>query len=153
MIRRSSAPVGGDEAGFVGGAEGLLFGLLLFVAGTLLVGNAWGVVDAKLAADDASRQAARTYVEAADAGTASAGATAAAEEALSAWGRDPGRATVAVGGAPFGRCSRVTVTVTYRAPLVQLPLLGSPGSAEVVRASHSELVDPYRSGLGGVPAC
>lgn len=143
----------GDEAGFVGGAEGLLFGVLLFVVGTLMVGNAWSVVDTKMALDAASREATRTYVEAPSASAAAAGARQAAADTLAGYGRDPGRSTVSVGGAPFGRCVRVTVTIAYRAPLVLLPGLGGRGSAEVVRGQHSEVVDPYRSGLPGTAAC
>lgn len=141
------------EAGFAGGAEGLLFGLLVFVVGTLLVGNAWAVVDTKVALDAASREATRTYVEAPDAITAVAHARQAAVSTLQGYSRDPGRGSVVISGAPFGRCVRVTITVSYRAPLVQLPLVGVRGSAETVSAQHSEVVDPYRNGLPGVSAC
>jgi hypothetical protein len=48
-----------DEGGAVGGLEVLPFGLLIFVVGILLVVNAWAVVDAKLAAEAAAREAAR----------------------------------------------------------------------------------------------
>ena len=61
---------GAGEAGFAGGLEGLLFGLLLFVVGTLLVATAWGAVDTKFAVDAAARQAVRTYVEAPDSAAA-----------------------------------------------------------------------------------
>ncbi len=44
----------------------LPFGVLIFVVGALLVTNAWGVVDAEIAADAAAREAVRTYVEAPD---------------------------------------------------------------------------------------
>src|SRR5690606_2186473 len=42
------------ERGQVAGIEALPFGLLIFVAGTLLVVNIWGVVDTKFAADTAA---------------------------------------------------------------------------------------------------
>src|SRR4029077_5031445 len=42
---RLVSPAG--EQGFVGGFEGLLFGLLIFVAGTLLATHAWAVIDTK----------------------------------------------------------------------------------------------------------
>lgn len=141
----------GDD-GFAGGAEGLLFGSLLFVVGTLLAGNAWAVVDAKLAADAASREAARAYVEAPSAVSAEADAVSAARAAIAGYGRTPARASTAVGGAPFGRCARITVTVAYAVPLVALPGIAA-GRAEVVHAAHSEIVDPYRSGLAGVATC
>ena len=143
-----------DEAGFVGGFEGLLFGLLLFVVGTMLVANAWAVIDTKAAADDAARQAARTYVEAPSEVLAADDAQQAAGNALMGFGRDPSRAGVSVtAGGGFGRCQRITVTVTYPSPLLELPWIGRVGSAERVRASHSELVDPYRTGLPGTATC
>lgn len=142
-----------DESGFAGGAEGLVFGLVLFAVGTLLVGNAWAVVDTKLAADEAARQAARSYVEASDAATATGAADQSADAALAGYGRTPSRATLSFQQTTFGRCQRVTVTVHYRAPLVDLPLIGNQGGAEAVQATHSELIDPYRSGLPGTATC
>ena len=48
------------EQGFVAGGEVLPFGVLIFVLGTLLLVNAWAVIDAKFAVSSASREAART---------------------------------------------------------------------------------------------
>jgi hypothetical protein len=53
----------------------------------------------------------------------------------------------------FARCSRVTISVTYPAPLVELPFVGRLGSGVSVRSEHSELVDPFRSGLPGTALC
>lgn len=141
------------EEGFVGGFEGLLFGLLLFVVGTLLVANAWGVVDTKSAAVEAARQAARTYVESPNATVGEIAARQAAIASLAGYGRDPALARVSFGAQPFARCQRITVSVSYPAPVVMLPFLGRVGRAESVRADHSELIDPYRSGLPGTAAC
>jgi hypothetical protein len=141
------------DAGFVGGFEGLLFGLLLFVVGTLLVGYAWAVVDTKAAAEDAARQAARSYVEAPSAAAAASSAEQAAALSLSGNGRDPARAVVTLAAGSFGRCRRITMSVSYPAPLLDLPFAGRLGSAQTVRAEHSELVDPFRSGLPGTAAC
>jgi hypothetical protein len=141
------------EDGFVGGFEGLVFGLLLFVVGTLLIAYAWAVVDTKTATGEAARQAVRTYVEAPDATLAAAGAVQAAMAALSGYGRDPGRATVSVVGGRFARCSRVTIAVSYPAPLFELPFVGDLGRGPSVRSEHSELVDPFRTGLAGVSTC
>jgi hypothetical protein len=143
----------GDESGFAGGADGLVFGLLIFVVGTLLAGNAWAVVDTKLAADAAARQAVRIYVEAPNASQAALSAQQGADDALASYGRAPSKASLSVISSAFGRCSRVTIEVHYRAPLVELPIVGRVGLAESVSAQHSELVDPYRSGLPGTAAC
>ena len=141
------------EAGFVGGFEGLLFGLLLFVAGTLLIGYAWAVVDTKSAAEEAARQAARTYVQAPSPAFAASSAQQAADAALAGYGRDPARAAVTLVAGSFVRCQRITISVAYPAPLLLLPFVGRVGSGTIVRAEQSELVDPYRSGLPGTAAC
>jgi hypothetical protein len=142
----------GDD-GFAGGFEGLLFGVLLFVVGTLLIGYAWGVVDTKAATEQAARQAVRTYVEAPDASAAADDARQAADSALSGYGRNPAGAAMDLVSGSFARCARVTIAVTYPAPLVELPVLGRLGQAQKVRSQHSELVDPFRSGLGGSSGC
>jgi len=143
-----------NEAGQVGGLEGLTFGVLVFVFGTLVVANAWGVVDAKMAATAAAREAARTYVEAASARDAGADAEDAGYDAIIAHGRRRERALVErVDGGAFARCERVTIQVTYRVPLIAVPLLGQAGDGLTVTARHAEVVDPYRSGLDGRAAC
>jgi hypothetical protein len=131
----------------------LIFGLLLFVVGTLLAANAWAVVDTKAAAVEAARQAARTYVEAPDAAAADGAAQGAADNALAGYGRDPARAHMSVVSGSFGRCQRITVAVSYPAPLLVLPFLGRIGTGHTVQARHSELIDPYRSGLRGTAVC
>jgi hypothetical protein len=151
--RRASGRPAPPEEGFVGGFAGLIFGLLLFVVGTLLAANAWAVVDTKAAAVEAARQAARTYVEAPDAVAATSAAQGAAASALSGYGRNPARATMSVVSGSFGRCQRITVAVSYPAPLLVLPFLGRIGTGHAVQARHSELVDPYRSGLTGTALC
>lgn len=142
-----------DERGQVGGIEGLVFGVLVFVFGTLLVANAWGVIDAKLAATSAAREAARTYVEAASEADAGLAAVEAAQRAITAHGRRWDRTVVRRVGGAFVRCEQVTIEVTYRVPLVAVPLLGQTGDGLTVSARHAEVVDPYRSGLAGAAGC
>lgn len=139
------------DGGQVGGIEALPFGLLLFVVGTLLIANAWAVVDAKFATDAAARQAARTFVEGTDPTAARSAAEAAALAAIAGHGRDPARAAVsAVDDPELVRCQRATFEVTYEVPALSLPLIGGYGTAPFrVRSTHSELVDPFRSGLTG----
>jgi len=165
-----ASPRGRGDQGQVGGIEALPFGLLVFVVGALLVANAWAVVDAKFAVDAAARQATRAYVEAeVDGAGGDPGGARAAEEAaveaglaaLTAHGRDPGAATVGltaletVGGqSGFTRCARATFTASYEVPALTLPWIGGFGNGIDVTSSHSELVDPYRSGVpGSAEAC
>ena len=139
------------DAGQVGGIEALPFGLLTFVVGSLLIANAWAVVDAKFATDAAARQAVRTFVEGEDLATAEDDAVAAGLASIEGHGRDPDRATVApVGEATLTRCQRVTFEVVYEVPALALPFIGGYGTAPFrVRSTHSELVDPFRSGVPG----
>lgn len=143
----------GDDSGFVGGLEGMIFGSLIFVAGTLLVANAWGVVDTKLAAATAARDATRTYVVGANAATAWSSAEATAGDALAGYGRSPIKGRVQLLSGSLTRCARVTIEVTYPAPALDLPFVGRVGHAETVTARSSQLVDPYRSGLPGTATC
>lgn len=137
----------------MGGIEGLVFGVLVFVFGTLLVANAWGVIDAKLAATSAAREAARTYVEAPSEDIARATAREAALEAIRAHGRRVERADPRLVEGRFGRCERITIEVRYEVPLIAIPLFGQAGRGITVTSRHSEVVDPYRSGLAGAAAC
>jgi len=139
------------DSGQVGGIEALPFGVLIFVLGTLLIANAWAVVDAKFATDAAARQAARTFVEGVDADVALADAQAAGRAAVAAHGRDADRVIVqAVGTLVLARCERATFEAVYEVPALSIPLIGGYGRAPFrVRSTHSELVDPFRSGLPG----
>jgi hypothetical protein len=135
----------------VGGIEALPFGQLIFVVGALLIANAWAVVDAKFATDGAAREAVRSFVEASDGDRALEDARAAGLAAIDAHGRDPERAEVGpVGAATLERCARVTFEVVYEVPALSLPFIGGFGNAPFeVRSTHSELVDPFRSGVPG----
>jgi hypothetical protein len=131
-----------DEAGFVGGLWGWIFGLLIFVAGTLLVARTW-----------AARQAARTYVQAPNGIEAGSQAEQAADAALGGYGRNPSAASVALVSGTFSRCSLITIKVSYPAPMLVLPWLGPVGHGGRVSAVNSELVDPFRTGLPGTSSC
>lgn len=141
-----------DQRGFTGGLAGLLFGFLIFLLGSFLVAYAWAVVQTKAAVVDAARQAARTYVEAPTAMDAYPSARQAAFLSLSDRGRDPARARVDLISGGFGRCERITIAVSYPAPVMVLPLIHLIGGSTVT-GRHSEIVDPYRSGVPGVARC
>jgi hypothetical protein len=138
-----------NERGFVGGFEVLPFGLLVFVAGTLLLTNAWAVYDAKVAASAAAREAVRAYVEAGSSADAPQLARDAGLEAIAGHGRDPERAEIEWAVGPdFRRCALNTIVVRYRVPTLTVPFVGAFGGGMVETSGrHSEIVDPYRSGL------
>lgn len=136
-----------NERGAVGGFEVLPFGLLVFVAGTLLLINAWAVIDGKLAASAAAREATRAFVE--STADAEAAAVAAAMSAIEGHGRDPERAEVTWAVGPdLRRCAVNTIVVRYRVPTFTVPFIGAFGSGVIETSGrHTEIVDPYRSGL------
>lgn len=138
--------------------EVLPFGLLIFVGGALLIINIWGVVDAKFATDAAARESARWVVESAGLATSTealrTGATRIATDTLADHGRH-GPVTVQLGppDAAFVRCERIEVTVAIEVPAIRLPFFGGFGDAFDVRATRGELIDPTRSGVGGLATC
>jgi len=135
------------------GAEVLPFSVLIFVFGTLLLVNAWGVIDAKFAVTSASREAARTYAES-DGGLAGEGAAReAAEGAISAYGRVPERMELSDPEGAFVRCGSVTYTASYPVPALKIPVIGGFGRAFDVTSSHTTRIDRLRAGLGAESAC
>lgn len=142
-----------DERGQVAGLEGLVFGVLLFVFGSLLVVNAWAVVDAKLAVSAAAREATRAFVEARSSDSAAGEAETAGRLAFAGYGRTTGRAELRLVEGTLARCSRVTFEAAYRLPALQVPVLGGLGEGFRVAARHSEVVDPHRNGLTGGGEC
>jgi hypothetical protein len=146
------------ERGQVAGIEALPFGLLLFVAGALLVVNIWSVVDTKFAAGAAAREATRYLVESAGTDRAGRDLEAAAGVIARATLEDHGlRRAVVVEVRPatatFTRCRRIRVTIRTTVPAVRLPFVGGFGGPIDVVSTHSEIVDPTRSGVAGPAGC
>lgn len=144
-----------DDAGQVGGIEALPFGVLVFVAGALLITNVWAVIDVKLSVTTAARAATHAYVEAPSHRAGMTAASAAARRAVADYRRDPDAMHIVEQPehAGFERCNRVEFTVAYDVPAVSLPFIGSFGDGIRVTASDSELVDPFRSGIAGAVTC
>lgn len=143
-----------DDRGQVGGWEAVPFGLLVFLVGTLLVANAWAVVDARIAVGDAARAGTRAYVSAPDQPTAEAEAVAAARQVVAAHGGGS-RATVSTPAVDprFARCAVVTVTVETEVPALVLPFVGGFGHGFRVTGRHRGVIDPYRSGGPAESVC
>lgn len=151
-----------DEGGFVAGAESLLFGALIFVVGMVIAINAWGVVDTHMAADAVAREVARTLVESTPATATTTRLDDVATSVLVTMGRTPD-VTLGYRDASGGvvtdparlvtRCQRITVTATMSTLTVRLPFVGGWGSPWSLTGRHSEVIDPYRSGLAGEADC
>lgn len=141
------------EAGQVGGAEVLPVAVLVFVVGGLLLVNAWAVVDAKLAASAAAREAARTYAEVSpglDGATGGGAALAAARDVFAAYGIPASRTAVRATESPGSqRCAPVAIETTVTVPAITVPWVGGFGDGIVVHGRARTIVDPWRSGLDG----
>ena len=153
-LRRPRSAFRFDDSGQMAGMEAVPFGFLIFVVGALLLANAWAVVDAKLAVSASAREAVRAFVEASDGDAAAMAAERAARASIEGHGHDPTdlelSVDVAVG---FSRCAQVTVESRLSVSSVNLPFIGGFGRRFSVRATHTERIDPYRSGLTGTAAC
>lgn len=145
---RSSRPTGpARDAGAVGGLEVLPFSVLIFVSGTLLLVNVWGVVDARLATAEAAREAARTYAESTDPVAGAAAADRAGRLAVEAYGRRPDRLELDGPDGSLARCGTVAYTARYPVPAIRLPIIGGFGRAFEVTARHTTRVDRLAAGL------
>lgn len=142
-----------NDAGVVGGIEVLPFGFLVFVAGSLLLANAWAVVDAKLAVEAAAREAGRAYVEAPIAADAPGAARQAARQSLAGAGRDPDRMELRANSPALRRCAVVEHEVTYRVPALSVPFVGGFGRGVTVHGRHRDVVDPFAAGIEGNGDC
>jgi hypothetical protein len=129
------------------GAEILFFACLVFTALTLIIVNAWATVDAKFMVTAAAREAARAYVESDSASTARSDAQAASTRVVASYSAHQERQQAIVVTGSFGRCQRITIEASYEIPALTIPLFGVSIGSRIVRSSHSEIVDPYRSGL------
>jgi hypothetical protein len=141
------------ESGQIGGIEVLPFGVLIFVAGSLLLANAWAVIDAKMAATSAAREATRAYVEAPDQVSAEAAADSAARDSIAGHGRDPRKLRLDNNDPAFVRCARVVYEARYTVPALSLPFIGGFGHGFTVVGRHAEIIDPFTSGLPAADLC
>lgn len=134
-----------EERGAIGGAEMLPLGFFVFVVSSIMILNAWTAVDSWLAVSTASREAARVFVES-DPDDAWPAARERIVEVMSDYGRAERLVPPDAPPGAFERCAVVTVTVGYELAFITLPILGGFGSLTTIEATHSERIDPYRSG-------
>lgn len=144
LTRSSTSSIRRGQGGFVGGGEGIVFGLLILVAGSLAVLNTWSIVDTRAAVDAAAREYLRSYSEASSPHDAAGAGRRAAVEVITGRGLDPSSVEIT---APdllrFGPCQPATVTIEATAPAARLPFIDDFGSHQI-RVTHTELVDAHR---------
>ncbi len=149
-----------DDRGQLAGGEAIPFGVLIFVVGSLLIANAWAVVDAKFAVDAAAQAAARDLSEttASSYGLARERAIDVGEATFAGYGRDPDRVDIELLDRPsdervVARCDRIVFEASYVVPAINLPFIGGYGDGFTVTATHARTVDPLRSGVEGEATC
>lgn len=147
ILRRRQAARG--QAGVLAGSDGLLFGALILVAGSLALVNIWAAIDTRAALDAAAREYLRTYTEQGSPGSAASAADTRAREVLTARGT-PVRGLVVRPPDPtsFGPCQQASVTIEAEVPAARLPFLDDIGT-RTIRVTHRELVDPHREVIRG----
>ena len=135
-----------DDRGVVGGTDVLFFGVVMITFTAMVITNAWLAIDASLAVSNAAREGARTFVES-DPTQAQGLSEAAMNEVMDQYGRDDGSDShfISIDGGVFARCAVVTTTSNYDIDLISVPLFGSFGTY-TISATHSERIDPFRSG-------
>ncbi|MCX6524047.1 MAG: hypothetical protein NTX58_04650 [Actinobacteria bacterium] len=132
------------ERGAVGGGEGVIFGMLILVAGTLVILNLWAILDARMALDTAASEYLRTYTEQQYFFQARVVGEAAAKDSLTQRGLSPYRVSIQASEPQgFGPCAVAVVQLTTQVPWVRVPFLAGAGST-TVRVTQTELIDAHR---------
>jgi hypothetical protein len=119
-----------------------MLGVLVLVAGTVLVANAWSVLQARRSLDGAAREYLRAYTQADDPAAAESAAARALSDVLDGEGA-AGISVEPPASAEFGPCAVATVTLSAEVPAARLPFVGSVAST-TVEVTHTELVDAHR---------
>lgn len=141
-----------DDRGIVAGSDVMIFGFAMIILTAIVIINAWLVVDTALAVSAAAREGARAFVESDDVTSAQAASASAVDQVLSEYGHTNPTgaqpADISIDGGVFRRCAVVTVEAKVDVDLVTVPFFGALGS-HTISASHSERIDPFRSGTFG----
>lgn len=135
------------ERGAVAGLEGVVFGVLILVAGTIVVVNAWSVLQTRRALDGAAREYLRAYTESESPDAAITAGRRSLDAVLSGERRgglhasqlrleepDPSR---------FGPCADASVVLSVEVPAARVPFIGEVAST-TVRVAHTEMIDAHR---------
>ena len=176
-LREVATGLHAEEDGLSAGAETLVFGVLVFVVGSIIALNGWAVLDAHFAVNAAAREATRSIVEGgavdrasmvgADGGRIDSGVVhEVAVATMAGHGKDPAHLpqptdfVVALADDPWTsssdtpqRCARVTVEVSYPVQGIRLPIIGGWQTPITAQGQHTEIIDPFRSGLAGRADC
>ncbi len=131
----------------VAGLEGVMFGVLVLVVGTIVVVNAWGVLQTRRTLDGAAREYLRAYTEGDDpvdaAQKAQHSLTAVLDGEQRRGGRTPPVHVEGPDPARFGPCAEASVHLSTVVPAARIPFVGAFRST-TVEVTQTDLVDPHR---------
>lgn len=177
LLRAHLARLHAEEDGMSAGAEALAFGVLVFVVGSIIALNGWAVLDAHFAVNAAAREATRAIVDggsverpgmvgSSDDRVEGGHAWEVAVATMAGHGKDPAALEqpsdfeVRLVDDPWHggtgvpqRCERVTVEVRYPVQGIALPFFGGWQTPITAEGQHTEIIDPFRSGLEGRADC
>ena len=138
-----------------GAVEVLAPAVLVGLAGTLLLVQAWAVLDARLAVQGAAHAAGRAYVAEARPASAATRAHEAASLAYAGAGQDPRALRLEIVAPPGAvqRCAVVRFIAVASVPSLRLPFLGRFGPPVTVRGRDAQLVEPFRARRPGSVRC
>ena len=132
----------------VAGLDGLLFGSLILLGGTVLIVNAWSVIETRQALDGAAREYLRAYTEAPDPRSAVSDADAAARASLAGGNRRLDVRIRPPDTATFGPCALASVELSADVAAARIPFVGEFGSTQV-SVAHTEMIDAHREVTSG----
>lgn len=137
------------QSGVLAGSDGVVFGMLILLAGSLALVNIWAVIDTRAALDAAAREYLRSYTEQRSPAAASAAGAHAAQEVIARRGSPVGGLTIQEPDpSTFGPCQLAQVVIEAQVPAARLPFLDDVGT-RTIRVTHRELVDPHREVIRG----
>jgi hypothetical protein len=119
--------------------------VLVFVAGTLLVVNAWAVVSNRATADSLAREYLRAYTKESSRPDALEAGQQVVDAIVASHVMPADRVHVDPPTA-WGACAVAVVTVRLTVPDIQAPFLGSLGSHRIT-VVHRDRIDAYRRGV------
>lgn len=141
ISRAAPRPRRWNERGMVGGGDGLIFGILILLAGSLAFVNIWSIVDTRAALDAASREFLRTYSEQPTVDEARLFGELSARESMERRGNSSKGLTIEVDQpSGFGPCAAVTVRMSMTVHWFRVPFLTSVGASRLT-IQNRELID------------
>lgn len=141
---------GRGERGMAAGAEALALGCIVLVVASVLVVNAWAVLDTRTALESAAREYLRAYTEADSPGAAAGQGRRSARMVLDE--RPALAADVRISPPEpdtFGPCAPALVTLSAEVPAIRIPFIDHRWGRHTVTVRAVELIDAHQEMTSG----